>query len=460
MEFKTLAQQYREEMLKTLAELVAIPSVEGKPEPGAPFGPESAAALAYMLDKAKALGLKAESVDNYCGFVEWGDGDELLIACHLDVVPAGEGWTTPPFEASIRDGKMYGRGVSDNKGQAVGALYGLKALSELGLAPKRKVRIFLGTQEESGMKDIDYYLTKQPLPEWGIVPDMEYPIYNKEKGGLGIRVHYKEDGNCAVKRFKCGGATNILPDKATAVLCGKQVTLADTVKALEAYNAGKPYKILAEEKDGDILLTGLGKSCHAAEPWNGFNAIFNLAGFLYEFLGEKAGNAVKFIVERYGMTWDGALFGVKCEDDTGPLTLNVGIIELECNKGFNTIDIRYPSTLDGEKIYNAICESVKDEPVELEMTRNSAPLMVPNDDPHIQMFADIYTRVTGRPSSLNSSGGGTYARKLHNRAVSFGSALEGAPGHNIHGIDEFLVIDEFMLHNEIYLNAMYEWLFK
>jgi len=460
MDFRALAEKYREEMLKTLAESVAIPSVEGKPEPGAPFGPASAAALAHMLDKAKSLGLKAESVDNYCGFVEWGSGDELLIACHLDVVPAGEGWTTPPFEANIRDGKMFGRGVSDNKGQAVGALYGLKALSELGLIPRRKVRIFLGTQEESGMKDIEYYLTKQPLPEWGIVPDMEYPIYNKEKGGLGIRVHYKEDDKCVVKRFKCGGASNILPDKATAVLCGKRVTLSDTQRALEVYNAGKPYSISAEEKDGDVLLTGLGKSCHAAEPWNGFNAIFNLAGFLFGYLGEKAGTAVKFIVERYGMTWDGSLFGVKCEDDTGPLTLNVGIIELENNKGFNTIDIRYPSTLDGDKIFKTICESAKDEPVEFEMTRNSPPLMVPNDDPHIKMFADIYTRVTGKPSTLNSTGGGTYARKLHNRAVSFGSALEGVPGHNIHGIDEFLVIEEFMVHNEIYLNAMYEWLFS
>ncbi len=461
MDYKNMAAKYKDEMIDTLMGVVAIPSIQGEAEPDAPFGKESKRALEFMLEKGKALGFKSVNIDNYCGYIEYGEGDMLLIACHLDVVPVGEGWTSPPFEPEIRDGKVYGRGVNDNKSPAVGALYGLKALSELGLEPKRKVRIFLGTQEETGMKDIDYYVEKEGYPEFGLVPDMSYPIYNMEKGILGATVEYDEDKNCVIKSMLTTGAPNILPDKCIAVLCGKSVDFADITKAIATFNEDKPYTISAEEKDGDIVVTGLGKSCHAAQPWDGYNAIFNLAAFLNGYLGERAGSAMKFIVDQYGMTWDGSMFGVKREDVSGPLTLNVGIIDLKYNKGHNTIDIRYPSTMDGEEIFGAMEKCIEgNTDGKLVFGRNSPPLMAPADSPYIAMISRIYEEMTGKKATLNSTGGGTYARKLGNKAVSFGAALEDAPGHNIHGIDEFMDIEEFMTHNEIYLNVMNEWLFK
>ena len=54
------------------------------------------------------------------------------VLTHVDVVPAGDGWDTDPFQMVIKDGMAYGRGVSDDKGAAIVALYCLKALKDAG----------------------------------------------------------------------------------------------------------------------------------------------------------------------------------------------------------------------------------------------------------------------------------------------------------------------------------------
>ena len=63
-----------------------------------------------MLNLGKSFGFRTKNIDNKCGYIEFGKGDKLLgIIAHLDVVPAGEGWTVcDPFEPVIKDGKIYG----------------------------------------------------------------------------------------------------------------------------------------------------------------------------------------------------------------------------------------------------------------------------------------------------------------------------------------------------------------
>ena len=131
--------------------------------------------------------IKPRNIDNYAGDFEFGQGDEVLgIFAHLDVVPAGSGWDTDPYEPVIKDGKLYARGSSDDKGPTMACYYALKIIKELELPVSKRVRFIVGTDEESGWGDMDYYFAHNGLkdPDFGFSPDAEFPIINGEKGNI------------------------------------------------------------------------------------------------------------------------------------------------------------------------------------------------------------------------------------------------------------------------------------
>ncbi|MEG0767130.1 MAG: Sapep family Mn(2+)-dependent dipeptidase [Clostridia bacterium] len=171
------------EALSTLRAWIQIPSVKEAPLSGAPFGAPVRAMLDRALEDAQALGFQTRNFDGYIGDVEMGAGERVMgILAHLDVVPAGDGWQTPPFGAVVENGKVYGRGTSDDKGPAVAALYAMKAVLQAGLTPKARVRLLLGCDEESGWQDIAYYKQQERMPDFGFSPDASYPVINTEKG--------------------------------------------------------------------------------------------------------------------------------------------------------------------------------------------------------------------------------------------------------------------------------------
>ena len=138
-------------MIGTLSELVAIPSVKGKAVPGKPYGEECAKVLDKMLNIASSFGFKTENHKNRVGTIDfYPDGEPSLgILCHLDVVPAGDGWKTPPFSMFMSGGKLYGRGTMDDKGPAVCVLYAMKAIKDCGIKLSKNVRFIVGTDEEN-----------------------------------------------------------------------------------------------------------------------------------------------------------------------------------------------------------------------------------------------------------------------------------------------------------------------
>ena len=148
-----LVKSYREDMIQSLEELVRIPSVinlENAGE-GAPFGQEIRSALDGLMDLAKELGFEVRDYDGYAAAVDFGtEGKEVGILSHIDVVPAGNGWTRKPFLPEICDGKMYGRGTVDDKGPLVACLYAMKAIRESGLPIRNHVRHIIGCDEETG----------------------------------------------------------------------------------------------------------------------------------------------------------------------------------------------------------------------------------------------------------------------------------------------------------------------
>ena len=191
-ELDIILDSLQDKMISTVQEWVRVPSIASPDaQPGAPFGPQ----VRKMLDKAMAdaekLGFKTEIFDGFIGHADLGEGEDeeaLAILAHLDVVPVGDGWKFEHFGAEIKDGKIYGRGTSDDKGPAVAAMYAMKAVAQAGIPLKRKVRLILGCDEESNWKDIEHYKKVAHMPRMGFSPDASYPVINIEKA-CHVKVH-------------------------------------------------------------------------------------------------------------------------------------------------------------------------------------------------------------------------------------------------------------------------------
>ena len=193
----------KEKMINHIIDLVKIPSVESEAINGAPFGEEVNNALLKALEISEELGFKTKNIDGYMGYAEFGEGEDYIgVFGHLDVVPVGEGWINPPFSGHIEDGKIFGRGILDNKGPIMAALYGLYAIKESGLKLTKPVRIVFGTDEESGFTDLDYYLTREKPPVMGFTPDCKYPVVYGERGRSKIRVKVDIDNENRVDRTR------------------------------------------------------------------------------------------------------------------------------------------------------------------------------------------------------------------------------------------------------------------
>ena len=153
MDFKKAIETSMEPLINDIAASCGINSVEGEPEPGMPFGKGVADALAFMLEKGEEMGFKTTNYDNYVAEIEYGDGEEIVgILGHVDVVPAGDGWDCDPWGGVITEDKIIGRGTLDDKGPLLTCMYAMKILKDMNIPLKRKIRVILGTNEETDWK--------------------------------------------------------------------------------------------------------------------------------------------------------------------------------------------------------------------------------------------------------------------------------------------------------------------
>ena len=179
-----------------LRRMVAIPSIRGKEEPDAPFGRGPKQALEEVLKISAELGFHTKNIDDKIGYAQYGedrsDGAYYGIFGHVDVMPLGEGWNSPPLSLTLREGKLFGRGTLDNKGPILSNLYALYVLKENGVTFDRPVRIVFGTNEETGFRCVKHYLTKEIPPTFGWTPDCKWPVVYGERGRLKVRVSVPE----------------------------------------------------------------------------------------------------------------------------------------------------------------------------------------------------------------------------------------------------------------------------
>lgn len=192
-------RKQKDEMFEGIFQIVSIPSERGVPQDGAPYGKEVRKALDAVMDLAEEMGFQTKIIDDQVGIVQYGGNIDhtdryLGIMGHLDVVEAKnqEGWISDPYQPQIRDGRIYARGILDNKGPVLSCLYGLKAIKDLGIAPALPIRILFGTNEETGMEDVPAYLAKEAAPTAGFTPDCKYPVVYAERGRAQIIVRFEQ----------------------------------------------------------------------------------------------------------------------------------------------------------------------------------------------------------------------------------------------------------------------------
>ncbi|WP_188389294.1 dipeptidase PepV [Priestia taiwanensis] len=454
----------KELFLNDTCEFLQIKSVldEDSKVEGAPFGKGIEEALYYMLHKGEKDEFVTKNVDGYAGHIEMGQGEELVgILCHVDVVPEGDGWTTDPYSADIRDGKIFARGAIDDKGPTMAAYYAMKIVKELGLPLNKRVRMILGTDEESNWGCVEHYFANEEMPTMGFAPDADFPIIYAEKGIMGFDFVQEVSGLQTEGRpyelvsFQSGRRQNMVPDFAKAIVqTDEKEALLRTYNdyLIEKQLVGKCY---IENNDVHLELEGI--SAHGMEPNNGKNAGLYLGAFLHTLsLDEQAKHFTSFIATYLLEDTRGVNLEVAYNDDiTGDLTVNAGQFSYDkANGGKVGISLRYPVTADGEKVIATLREKSASMNFVVMNDNNSNPHHVDKNHPLIQTLQRVYEEQTGEEATLLSIGGGTYARSLE-AGVAFGPLFPGKP-EVAHQKDEYVEIDDLLKATAIYAQAIYE----
>ncbi|WP_235885439.1 Sapep family Mn(2+)-dependent dipeptidase [Paenibacillus cymbidii] len=446
---------YQNEIAHHIAELVKIRSVQEEAEPGKPFGSGVDRALAYMLELADAMGFRTKNVDGYAGHAEYGSGDRLAaVLVHLDTVQEGEGWTYPPLGGLIEDGRIIGRGASDNKGPAVVALFCLKAIRDLGLPIRNRIRVIFGTNEESGMKDMDYYFAKEPLPNMAFVPDAGYPIFNVEMGNTLVEVSHTRDRSPGQERLRIESLTGGLPTALLPAKCKVRIASGPVSDGEWREQLKRRTSLTAEiAGDGSVEIAANGNS--ADPPSNAIADMMEwLAGLPYK---TDADPLVVFLNEKLGHETNGQSLGIQRSDELSGSTIVFLKQILTAGDTVTAImNIRYPVTEDGDRLLGLVEEQAESFGLKTTITRHLRPVYVPPEHPVIRTLSRVYERATGDKAVLLRMGAGTYARKLNNNGVAFGAGLPGGVDTNVHRPDEFVRIEDMMKHAEICLQGLYE----
>ena len=435
-----LTEEIKSDYLESLKTIVSYPSVLNEGENGTPFGQSIQNVLEKMLEITRSLGFKTYiDPKGYYGYAEIGQGEELLtVLCHLDVVPAGDlsDWETPPFEATIKDGWIHGRGVQDDKGPSLAALYAVKALMDAGVTFNKRIRFIYGTDEETLWRCMARYNELEETATLGFAPDSSFPLTYAEKGLLQIKLHGSGSQELAIE---AGEAFNVVPAKASYT-----GNLADSLE-VELKKQAFEYERTAD------TVTVIGVPKHSKDAAEGVNAIVRLATGLNPLIQHSA---IQFIAEAVREDATGSrLFGEISDEPSGTLSFNVSGLSLDQDKSEIRIDMRIPVLADKDKLVQELSQLAEEYQLRYEEFDYLAPLYVPLDSELVSTLMAVYKEKTNDNSPAVSSGGATFARTMPN-CVAFGALFPGAL-QTEHQANERTVIEDLYKAMDIYAETIY-----
>ncbi len=430
---KSYIDSHSAEMIQELSEWIAIPSVSSNLN-------EVERALDYILRLARGMGFTARSeLGGQVGVIECGEGPETLgILTHVDVVPPGDAaeWETDPFCATVKDGKLFGRGAIDDKGPAIASLYAMRAVLESGEPLKKRVQLILGTQEEVEWTDMNAYVKACPLPDYGFTPDDAFPICNIEKGcgpaTLKIPFDVPDDGKRYLAAIEAGVAFNAVPSAAWA-----------------SFNTGEP-------------VMASGRATHASQPEKGENALIALAAKLktmYEAGGLYMNNALAFmlmLVERFS-TSCGEGMGLCSESEyyKGEFvhrnTITPTYVTTESGVLTVSFDVRFPYGMSDQKITDAF-KALAAEFGGTAETGLQPAVFVSSSSPFLHAFAEAYEAMTPNKNEYTIAYGGSYAKAMPN-VVAWGPLFPDDTD-TCHEANEYIRLDALSDCAKIFAQAV------
>lgn len=457
-------EKRKESLIVDTQKLLQIKSVldEDNATDDAPLGQGVKDALVHMLELGKSDGFSIKNVGNLAGHVEFGEGKESVgILCHVDVVPEGDGWSSDPYAAEIREGNIYARGAIDDKGPTMAAYYAMKIVKELQLPLSKRVRMIIGTDEESNWRCVEHYFKHEEMPTMGFAPDADFPIIFAEKGisdfDIVQRIYEREDNSgTTVLSFQAGRRYNMVPDFAKVALHTNQEEthiIQEFQTFLNEQQLNGKYLV----DNGELILELEGVSVHGMEPDLGKNAGILLAVFLNKLpLSGLEKQYFSFIQTNFYQDSRGKQLGIAYTDDiSGDLTMNVGKLSFtKEDGGMLGINLRYPVTAELDQILGKLAPVLHEQGFEVQNVSDSKPHHVDEKDFLIQTLKKVYEEQTGEKAELLAIGGGTYARSLQS-GVAFGPLFPGRPDV-AHQKDEYMVVEDLLKATAIYAQAIYE----
>lgn len=448
----------KDEIIDKTCGIIDIPSVfDDNDGSNTPFGNHTVEALNYVLGLGKSFGFRTKNIDNKCGYIEFGEGDKLLgIIGHLDVVPAEDDWTYSPFDATIDNNNIYGRGAVDDKGPVIAALYAMKAVVDNYKLNKR-VRLILGLNEETNWECIKRYKETEELPDISFSPDANFPCIYAEKTieSLYLKQKYIKNPTLYIEDISTNNnAINVVPKYSSVTLKYDNSKITNIIEELTKLITKYNYNIKIEEfDDSTIKLISLGVSAHAAHPELGTNALSKLLIILYELFNLYNINLdiLEYFAKYIGDDYTGKNLEINFEDESGTLTLNTAQFTLEddtLSLGFN---LRIPVTVDYniiEKTFQKYCTNN----LEVKVARIQDPLYLEKNHPLVKQLCDIFNEYNNSNLPPIAIGGGTYARALKN-CISFGPQMPNDKDM-CHQTDEYISIDNLIFCTKVYAEAI------
>ncbi len=451
MSIKDVAKEYfsrediRAQAIADLAEMIKIPSVASNAEGIYPYGANCARALDRASELAQKYGFAFENHEYHCMSILFGEGEtEVGIICHLDVVPQGDGWSINPFELLEKDGLLFGRGTHDDKGPFIQALYTLRFFKENNIKLPFAVRLILGSDEEVGSTDLEYYLSVRKPPVFSFTPDSDFPVCIGEKSILTVEVEFGGLKG-AVKSIRGGTVSNAVPSGAIAIV--------ETDKALSNAEG-----VVVSKTEKGYEINASGKSAHAAMPESGINAISVLISYLIE--NELLNCELFDFLKNATGEYLGKTLGINAENEAfGYLTCVGSIIDTDESKAVVTFNIRHLPETAYQEVATQIEKSVAPFGGKVVVTSISGGYSVSADDAKIKALTNACEDVLGYECKPYTTGGGTYARWMPN-TVAFGSAIEEERHHlgdergGAHQRDEYISKRELFDGMRIYSQAL------
>lgn len=455
-------EEYLPELLADLAQLVSINSEKTEALEGMPFGRGNAECSAAATTIAEKCGLKACNYENYVVTADLASDAPkgVDILAHLDVVPAGDGWSvTEPFTMKVVDGKAYGRGTADDKGPALCVMYAMRAIKDLGLPLSKNARLIMGSDEECGSADLDYYFERETSAPYSLSPDGDFPMINIEKGGLhsGFHSDVSVAENCPrVLSISGGLKINVIPDKAVAEVQG--LDEAAVMAAVAALPNMEGIDVSCNSQDDKTMIRVKGTTGHASEPYKARNAVTALLQILAALplsaapIHEQiAAVATMF---PHGEYYGGGL-GVDLEDEvSGKTVLSLTICSFSQKEGFSGMfDCRACVSANDENTTNVIYDRFRAAKLTPKPEKTMyAPHYVPEESEMVQTLLNVYEDMTGsRPKPL-CIGGGTYVHSIEN-GIAYGCGFEGLD-NRLHAADEFMTLEQILFTCRIYARTI------